>query len=128
LHAIKTVFTLPIDLTAPAADYEVIPPTPMRLIALTQQWEIKTTGGVIAVAPTVSLGSNATFDNLSASQTKAGFITQPAETAVPLSFVAPLIYADLTLYGLKVRVTAPATGTSPVLTARVVFSYITVPL
>jgi hypothetical protein len=111
-------FSDPIDLTA-TGTYVVIPAMSSRLRIVQSLWEIKTKGGTVSVNPTYQAGTDSpNYSNYYASQTTAGFTTQAVETIVAPTAVVPNLIVDLTASGLKVKVTAGATGTNPVLTAR----------
>jgi hypothetical protein len=107
-----------IDLTTTAGLVAIIPPMPLRLRNVVIGIEIKTSGGTLSVSPTFSLGTDATASDMSASQTSATIITQAAETIVSPTTIAPAPVPNLTTNGYRVNVTAPCTGSSPVLTAR----------
>ncbi len=109
-----------IDLTAAAADYEVIPPCPFRLHSSQIQWQLVAVNAC-TVGPTTQAGSNAAvFNNLKASSVDAGFTSQVANTRVALAQISAggVPYIDLSASGLRVAITNPATAT--VLTARFV--------
>lgn len=114
-----------IDL-ATTGTYVVLPPIAGRLYrVLAPVWEIKSKPGAVSVSPTFQVGTNASIDNIVASGTAAGFISQPAETSVSLTAVSPIPFGDLTANGLRVQVTAPATGA---LTARLVLLAAIIPV
>jgi hypothetical protein len=108
-----------IDLTV-TGTYDLVPPVGYRFDRGAVAWEIKSTGGTISTSPTYSVGANdATYNDYLAAQTSAGFTTQAAETIVsPGSFVTPTPVRDISANGIKIVVSVAATGTSPVLTAR----------
>ncbi len=114
------IYSATVDLTTTGV-YVLIPPTAARLRVTAAIWELKAVGGTRSVAPTFSIGGNSpNYDNNNASQAgAAGMLTQAAETAVTgPTGINPNPFVDLTTNGLKLNVTAGATGAGIVLTAR----------
>jgi hypothetical protein len=112
------VYTAAIDLTT-TGTYQVLPAMPYRLDRSTMTWEIESKSGTVSVNPTWQVGSNNSIDDICPSQTPTGFTTGAihAIVAAPTSFGTNLMY-DLTTNGVRIQVTAGATGVTPVLTAR----------
>ncbi len=121
-----TFYSPVIDFTAAAASYEIIPPMPARIRSLLTIVELKSTT-TPTVAPTLSVGSNSTsFNDFCASQTPAAFTTQAAETWLSLTTAAPQPSADLSVSGVRVKVTGAASAAA--LTGRVLMTVSFLPL
>lgn len=120
-----------IDLTT-TGTYVLIPAIAARIrLVVAMTWELETVGGTRSVAPTLSVGGNdSTYDDLCASQTgAAGLLTQAAHTGgLAVTTVSPNPMVDLTTSGLKVKITAAMTGSSPVCTARLLVLYALFPV
>lgn len=112
-----TVYTPIIDMTAPAASYALMPPTALRIRAVSAYWEIKTTN-TVSVAPICSVGTDAGESNLYASPAgpSGSWTANPAESCVLPAAPAVPVLADMTANGILVKVITPATAVA--LTAR----------
>lgn len=107
-----------IDLTTTGV-YQILPPMPYRFNRSTGAWRIREKGGTVSVNPTWQIGTNAAVDDVNPSNTPTGFTTAVVnqEMGAPTAF-ATTFFWDLSQFGLRVQVTAPATGTNPVLKAQ----------
>lgn len=107
-------------------DYEIIAPVGLRFAAFFVSVDI-VESVACTVAPTLSVGSNASaYNDTAASATPAAFTTQAANSRVSLATVNPLSWVDLTANGLRAKVTGAATATT--LTARILAWGIPVPV
>lgn len=124
-EASMVAYSAVIDLTI-TGTYAVVLPAAIRAKVVSAVWEIRSTN-TVSVAPTFSIGSNsASFNDIAASQTPAGFTTQAVETQLTSTLINPIPVKDLTTSGIKVIVTGGATATA--LTARLIVEYAPLPV
>lgn len=140
-HA-ATIATPVIDWTAAAADYLLPIPAGFSLsntlLAFSGKAVMYTGAGAVAVAPTLSIGNNATFDNLFPSGNLAGSaVSIPAAIAaakpnhvVTLSTTGlnPGPLFSLNAAPMKIHVTIPGSGAGLVYTGRIIIGVMEVPL
>lgn len=99
----------PINLAAAGPTVVVPPSAGFKLLKSIAAFMLIEKDGTITTAPTLKIGTNATFDDVCASQTVAAFTTQASNTAVTIAGLSPApANLDLTSNGLVLSITSPA--------------------
>lgn len=113
-----------IDFAAAPATYTIVSPVGLKVPAgVATIIAITAKDGTVTVAPTLQLGTNAGINDIAASQTPGGFVSQAAGTRLSLTSPSPINSLDLTTNGIRLQITAAATlGTATQLKGRVLFS------